>query len=293
MKSMTSYGYSEYSDSSYTMTFEIKSVNNRFLDISCNIPSVLNPLENDIVNAIKEKTQRGHIDVFIKIRNSMSDTVIDINEDLASSYLEAFGKLSNLAKNHGFKIAKTDIEKLMDFNGVVSDSAKLTTDDYKAGVGHCLAEALKQFEASKNREGLVTKQDLKSKIDSIEKSLGIVKSHASEIEDNIKKGLYEKINEVLADKDYDENRILTEVAVMLMRYTINEEIVRLSAHIAEFNRLLESDEPVGKRMDFLSQEMNREINTIGSKSQIVEINFEVVNMKDCLENIREQIRNIE
>ncbi|MBQ7509069.1 MAG: DUF1732 domain-containing protein, partial [Spirochaetales bacterium] len=88
-------------------------------------------------------------------------------------------------------------------------------------------------------------------------------------------------------------RILTEVAVMLNRYTINEEVVRLSAHIAEFRKLLKSDEPVGKRMDFLSQEMNREINTIGSKSQIVEVNFEVVNMKDALENVREQIRNIE
>ncbi|MBR6086133.1 MAG: DUF1732 domain-containing protein, partial [Spirochaetales bacterium] len=93
--------------------------------------------------------------------------------------------------------------------------------------------------------------------------------------------------------NYDENRILTEVAVMLNRYTINEEVVRLGAHIAEFNKLLKSSEPVGKRLDFLCQEMNREINTIGSKSQIVEVNFEVVNMKDALENIREQIRNIE
>ena len=113
------------------------------------------------------------------------------------------------------------------------------------------------------------------------------------LEKMIRDNLTERLNEMLGDKNYDENRILTEVAVMLNRYTINEEVVRLGAHIAEFNKLLKSSEPVGKRLDFLCQEMNREINTIGSKSQIVEVNFEVVNMKDALENIREQIRNIE
>ncbi len=109
----------------------------------------------------------------------------------------------------------------------------------------------------------------------------------------IKENLLSRIKEMLGDANYDDNRILTEVAVMLNRFTINEEVVRLSTHIAEFHKLLESNDAVGKRLDFLSQEMNREINTIGSKSQIVEVNLQVVNMKDCLENIREQVRNIE
>ena len=152
---------------------------------------------------------------------------------------------------------------------------------------------MKQFEESKIREGLVTKKDLSSMIDGIEKSLENVKANADGLEEMIKTNLIQRINEMLSDKEYDESRVLTEVAVMLMRYTINEETVRLGAHIAEFRRLLESSEAVGKRMDFLCQEMNREINTIGSKSQMVNINFEVVNMKDCLENIREQVRNIE
>ncbi|MBR6348448.1 MAG: DUF1732 domain-containing protein, partial [Spirochaetales bacterium] len=157
----------------------------------------------------------------------------------------------------------------------------------------CSAEVLKQFDQAKDREGEITCFDLKTKLDSISKSLETVKANVGTLENMIRQNLTERLNDMLGDKNYDENRILTEVAVMLNRYTINEEVVRLGAHIAEFNKLLKSSEPVGKRLDFLCQEMNREINTIGSKSQIVEVNFEVVNMKDALENIREQIRNIE
>ena len=152
---------------------------------------------------------------------------------------------------------------------------------------------MQQFDEAKAREGEVTRRDLSDLLESIAKSLEVVKANVGKLEEMIRNNLTDRIHEMLGDQKYDENRILTEVAVMLNRYTINEEVVRLGAHIAEFRKLLQSNEPVGKRMDFLSQEMNREINTIGSKSQIVEVNFEVVNMKDSLENIREQIRNIE
>ena len=152
---------------------------------------------------------------------------------------------------------------------------------------------MQQFRDAKAREGEATRRDLTAMIDSLEASLEVVKANVSTLETMIRQNLETRIREMLGDSSYDENRILTEVAVMLNRYTINEETVRLSTHIAEFRKLLASDDAVGKRMDFLSQEMNREINTIGSKSQMVEVNMQVVNMKDCLENIREQVRNIE
>jgi len=177
--------------------------------------------------------------------------------------------------------------------GVLVPVRMETDDTYKDAVFGCLDSALKALCESRAREGLATKENLGNLINSISSNLNQVEDHASELEGIIKTNLTSRIEEMLGDSGYDQNRILTEVAVMLMRYTINEEVVRLKTHIKEFNKLLESPEAVGKKLDFLCQEMNREINTIGSKSQIVEINLAVVEMKDSLENIREQIRNVE
>ena len=178
-------------------------------------------------------------------------------------------------------------------DGVLTSVRTDGIEAYQEGLDYCLSLVMNQFDESKNREGEITRRDLSAKIDSIATSLETVSKNVDKLEQLIRDNLTERLNEMLGDQKYDENRILTEVAVMLNRYTINEEVVRLGAHISEFRKLLSSSEPVGKRMDFLSQEMNREINTIGSKSQMVEVNFEVVNMKDALENIREQIRNVE
>ena len=130
-------------------------------------------------------------------------------------------------------------------------------------------------------------------VDILEKGVDQVDSHTLSLEQKLKGNLLDRFDELLGDKGYDEGRFLQEVATLLSKYSVNEEIVRLRTHIASFKDLLESDEPVGKKLDFLSQEMNREINTIGSKSIIVQINQQVVEMKDSLENIREQVRNIE
>ena len=127
----------------------------------------------------------------------------------------------------------------------------------------------------------------------VSEGLDVIKSHANELEQMVKDTLRSRFVEMLGDQNYDENRILQEVAVMLVKYSVHEEIKRLGVHLKEYFSLLERSEPVGKRLDFLCQEMNREINTIGSKSQMVELNIQVVKMKDGLENIREQIRNIE
>ncbi len=127
----------------------------------------------------------------------------------------------------------------------------------------------------------------------IQEGLDVVSGHADDLEQLVKTNLRSRFEEMLGDQNYDENRILSEVAVMLVKYSVSEEIKRLSIHLKEYFLLLENSEPVGKRLDFLCQEMNREINTIGSKSQMVELNIQVVKMKDGLENIREQVRNIE
>lgn len=290
MKSMTAYGYAEFQNENYVMVMELKSYNNRYLEISFNAPPYLSAYENVITALIKEHAQRGHIDLSIRVKNIKSNVEVSVDTDVAKAYIKAIKEVYDLAKDLNPKFNMGDI---LSQDGVLSSIRTDGIEAYQEGLDHCAELVLKQFDEAKEREGLVTRIDLTGKIDAIAHSLDVVRSNVDGLEEMIRRNLTDRIHEMLGDQHYDENRILTEVAVMLNRYTINEEVVRLGAHIAEFRKLLKSEEAVGKRMDFLCQEMNREINTIGSKSQMVEVNLEVVNMKDSLENIREQIRNIE
>ena len=292
MKSMTAYGYAEFQNENYLMTMELKSYNNRYLEFGYFAPQYLSAYESEITDLIKAHAQRGHIDISVKVKNIRSNVDVSVDSNAASAYLDAFEHIRAIALEKGIELGLS-MSDVISQDGVLSSIRTDGIDSYREGLDYCSAEVLKQFDDAKNREGEITCRDLKAKLDCISASLETVKANVSTLEKMIRENLTERLNEMLGDKNYDENRILTEVAVMLNRYTINEEVVRLGAHIAEFNKLLKSSEPVGKRLDFLCQEMNREINTIGSKSQIVEVNFEVVNMKDALENIREQIRNIE
>lgn len=292
MKSMTGYGYAEYGCENFTLTLEMKSYNNRYLDISFNAPSALSSFEMEVTDRIKEICARGHVDVSFKLRTLKQMAVVSVDEDAASSYAEAASRVAQICKAEGLDVSFS-LSDVLNRDGVLNDIRQETADTYKDAVKSCLSTALDALDQSRRREGDATRADLEKMIDGIEKSLNSVRSHAAELENQIKCGLKKRIDEMLGDKDYDENRVLTEVAVLLMKYTVNEEISRLGTHIMEFRRLLGLDEAVGKRADFLCQEMNREINTIGSKSQMVEVSLAVVDMKDCLENIREQVRNIE
>lgn len=292
MKSMTAYGYAEFQNENYLMTMELKSYNNRYLEVGFFAPPYLSSYENTVSAIIKEHAQRGHIDFSIKVKNLKGNVEVNLDEDAAAAYLAAIERVKALAGERGVAL-DVRMSDILDRDGVLASVRTDGIEAYQEGLDHCMGLVMAQFDEAKAREGLVTQKDLTAMVDSIASSLENVKSHVGELEAMIKENLTSRIHEMLGDQNYDENRILTEVAVMLNRYTINEEVVRLGAHIAEFRKLLKSSEAVGKRMDFLAQEMNREINTIGSKSQMVEVNFEVVNMKDRLENIREQIRNIE
>ena len=292
MKSMTAYGYAEYQNDSYLMTMELKSYNNRFLEIGYSGPPYLSSYESTITDLIKQHAQRGHVDISVKVKNIKSNVEVNVDRDAVESYLKAFREIRDMGMAQALDI-QTRMGDIISQDGVLSSIRTDGIEAYQEGLDYCSGIVLQQFDDAKAREGEVTRRDLSGMLESIAKSLEVVRANVGKLDEMIRTNLTERIHEMLGDQKYDENRILTEVAVMLNRYTINEEVVRLGAHIAEFRKLLASTEAVGKRMDFLSQEMNREINTIGSKSQMVEVNFEVVNMKDSLENIREQIRNIE
>ncbi len=289
MNSMTGYGFAESSCEKFQLAVEVKSYNNRYLDINHNIPYYLSPFELEIDKKVKEVAKRGHVEVNIRVKNLVSDVKLSVDSEAVRLYTDAFAQIAAISK----KALKPQLADFLGAEGVLSSIRESDSEQYRSLLFSTLEMALTQLSESKKREGESTKADLSRLGKGIQDGLDVVKGHADELEQLVKTNLRNRFEEMLSDQNYDENRILSEVAVMLVKYSVSEEIKRLSIHLKEYFSLLEEMEPVGKRLDFLCQEMNREINTIGSKSQMVALNIQVVRMKDGLENIREQVRNIE
>ena len=232
MKSMTAYGYSEFQNENYLMTMELKSYNNRFLEIGYYAPGYLSAYENTISEVIKQHAQRGHVDISIKVKNIRSNVDVSVDMDAADAYIRALEQIRNRAGAEGLDLDVT-MADIIGQDGVLTSVRSDGIEAYQEGLDHCSAEVLKQFDEAKDREGKITAADLEKKIDSIAKSLETVKANVDKLEQMIRDNLTSRLNEMLGDRKYDENRILSEVAVMLNRYTINEEVVRLGAHIAK------------------------------------------------------------
>ena len=288
MKSMTGYGHSIYKSSDYILEVEIKSYNNRYLDISHTINPLLSSYETYVDDEIKKTVSRGHLDVSLKLRTLSMPSELVLDENLLTQYKNSIERISTLTG-----AALPDAGFYTTLEGVISNTRTVDQDYYKEGVESATREALAMLDENKKREGEGTKKDLEKLGAKFKASLEIILSKKDEMEEYFKKILLEKYEELLGEKGKDDPRFLSEVAALLVKYSINEECSRLKVHLSEYDKLLESDESVGKKLDFLCQEMNREINTPASKSQMVEINLEVVKMKDALEDIREQARNIE
>ena len=288
MKSMTGYGHSIYKSSDYILEVEIKSYNNRYLDISHTINQLLSSYETYVDDEIKKTVSRGHLDVSLKLKTLSMPSELVLDENLLTQYKNSIERISTLTG-----AALPDAGFYTTLEGVISNTRTVDQDSYKEGVESATREALAMLDENKKREGEGTKKDLEKLGAKFKASLEIILSKKDEMEEYFKKILLEKYEELLGEKGKDDPRFLSEVAALLVKYSINEECSRLKVHLSEYDKLLESDESVGKKLDFLCQEMNREINTTASKSQMVEINLEVVKMKDALEDIREQARNIE
>ena len=288
MKSMTGYGHSIYKSSDYILEVEIKSYNNRYLDISHTINPLLSSYETYVDEEIKKTVSRGHLDVSLKLKTLSMPSELVLDENLLTQYKNSIERISSLTG-----AALPDAGFYTTLEGVISNTRTVDQDYYKEGVESAVREALAMLLENKKREGEGTKKDLEKLGAKFKASLEIILSKKDEMEEYFKKILLEKYEELLGEKGKDDPRFLSEVAALIVKYSINEECSRLKVHLSEYDKLLESDESVGKKLDFLCQEMNREINTTASKSQMVEINLEVVKMKDALEDIREQARNIE
>ena len=287
MVSMTGYGYEEVTSEQAVVSVEIKSVNSRFLDLTVNLPPYLNALESFFRAKITEKVIRGKVDVFIRVKELESQAEVFADVGAAKSYLSAIKKI---AEATGYS---TDIplSLLVSQPGVLNTNKSYDVEKYKAMVEPVFEAALKKFISDTEREGANMKADLEAKLSKLEKCAAFFKEWQPKMEVYFKETITKKFNELLGD-GADQNRIMTETAAMLVKYTINEEIVRLHSHLAAMRSELKNNPYPGKKLDFLCQEANREINTIGSKNQFAEVGAMVVEAKDSLENIREQGKNI-
>lgn len=291
MKSMTGYGKGVAVKDNRTFTVELKAVNNRYLDIGCKLPKPLAFVEETLRNGVKAVVRRGSVDVYVNYENkSETDKRIDVDYALASELI----KTSKLLRTQYCLEDDFQVTALMRSADVLKITAGEDDEaQVKALAKQAVEEAVKNLDAMRLTEGATVKADLKMLTENIIGYLEKVVKRAPIVVKEYREKLKARMKEILDGVEVDETRLLNETAFFADKADINEEISRLTSHINQFLRCLESDEPQGRKMDFLSQEMNREINTMGSKSNDTELTECVVAMKNELEKIKEQIRNAE
>lgn len=288
MRSMTGYAYKEAGNKRWNISVEIKGYNNRYMELFVGIPTYFSMVEPAIRELVSKKIQRGKVEIYIRVKELEEKLTVNIDYAVLDAYLSAFKKIKKEKKLKG----SITLDQLISVGGFLKTEKELSTDEFSAFIIPVIDQALDDFIITKEREGKKTKEDILLQLKTIENGLAEIKTRAGELESLFKEQITLRMQELLSGA-VDEQRMLAELAVLLTKYSVNEEIARLDSHIGLFKELADKNTPVGKKLDFLCQEMNREINTIGSKSTIVDISQKVVDMKDAVENIREQLRNVE
>lgn len=291
LKSMTGYGRCENIIGSKKITAEIKSVNHRFSDYNIKVPRQYGFLEDKVRHLVSEYVSRGKIDVYISVEScTEADKTVSVNEELAANYVDI---LRSLCEKYDLK-DDISVSTLAGFGDIFRAEPKRDDEDeIWESVSITLKEAVAAFCSMRSREGERIEKDLRMRIDYMKSLASKVDERSPKTVEEYKNKLYTKIKEVLEDREPDDTRILTEVAIFADKIAVNEETVRLASHYDEFYSILDTDEPAGRKLDFLIQEINREVNTIGSKASDIEIAKIVVTLKGEIEKLREQIQNIE
>lgn len=291
--SMTGFGRGEFSNDAFDVTLEIKSVNNRYCDIIVKMPKKLNVFEERIKNAIKSKLARGRIDVFINIEEKAFDNYeVVANYEILDKFVSVY---KDIIKRYDLKdeIALGMITRVQD--GIDVSYLERGEDEYWESIAPALEMALERLLSMRETEGLKLKADILDKVGHIESLLGELEVLSPQILENYKQRTRDRVKEILEhfNAELDENRIANELAVYADKTNINEEIVRIHSHLDQIRVILTASEPIGRKLDFLIQELNREVNTIGSKSPDIDISNLVIALKSDIEQIREQIQNLE
>lgn len=292
IKSMTGFGRATKIFSNKEVTVEIRSVNHRYFEFSARVPRVYSYLEERLKSYLKSTISRGKVEVSVIIAAVEGETtsVVKINQGLAKEYLNALKSLSEELQ------VKNDVtvSQLARFSDIFTVTrAEDDEEDIWRMVEETASEAVKKFVTMRSVEGEKMEQDLLNRLDNIAKWVEQVEIQSPKTLENYRSRLKAKMDEILGNNTIDEARILAEAAIFADKIAVDEETVRLRSHIKQFKDILKVDEPVGRKLDFLVQEFNRETNTIGSKAQDVEVARIVVDIKSEIEKIREQIQNIE
>lgn len=291
IKSMTGYGRSEKVTPTAKCTVEIKSVNHRYLDLSIKLPRKLNMFEAEIRDVLKDYIQRGKVDVYVSFEDYSKESVnIKYNSEIAAEYVKYFAQMAEEFELDN-DIRVSALSRMPEV--LVSEDENINEEEIWKLVKDALMEACDAFVVTRIKEGENLKNDLLEKLDSMSANVAFIEERYPQIIEDYKNRLTSKIKEVLDDKQIDESRILTEVCIYSDKVCVDEEMVRLKSHIDAVREALTSGGAVGKRLDFLAQELNREANTTLSKSTDIEISNVAITIKTEIEKIREQIQNIE
>ena len=288
MKSMTGYSYVEDTIENSFVSVEIKSYNSKYLELDVSLPNFLSSFEAFIHSFIAKKKIRAKMGVVIKAFHSSQEAQISINREIAASYINELKEVSaelDIPFN-------ADIELLLKQSGILKYEIKTDREAWERRLTVMLNRCFHFYDQVRLAEGEALLKDIQNQASLIEEELTKIEKSASKMDEYFKESVKERFLEVVGN-DYDEQRIMQEVASLLVRFTINEEVVRLKSHLVLLREELEKDGAVGKRLDFISQEIMREINTIGAKNQLNEITPSVIMIKSCVENIREQVKNVE
>lgn len=289
--SMTGYGRAEQVLNGRDITVELRSVNSRFFEYSSRIPRTCAFMEDKLKKLVAARVSRGKVELNLSIQNvTAADTVVQVNWQLAESYKNAF---QAMADRMDLKNDAT-VGMIARFPDVLTQTAAPTDPDALwADVEQVAGQAVEAFLAMRAAEGEKLRADVEGRLTIIETLVGQIEQNSAGRVQAYTERLYARLKEILEDRSIDEARLVTEAAIFADKTAIDEETVRLHSHVAQYRAILALDEPVGRKLDFLTQELNRESNTIGSKCQDVSITRLVVELKSEIEKIREQIQNIE
>ncbi len=290
-RSMTGYGRAQHLIEGRDVLVEIRAVNHRYYEFSARLPRTCLYLEEKLKSFLNGKIGRGKVEVAVTLtRPDGKDATIAVNQAIAEGYVNALRDM-NRELQLADDITLSSMLRLPELFTVTK--AQDDEEEIWAIVSQCAQEALDAFVAMRQKEGQRLADDLTEKLDNIEAMLRQVESIVPSVAENYRARLFAKLSELLADRNIDEQRILTETAIFAEKTAVDEETVRLHSHLAQAREMLRSDAEIGRKLDFLVQEMNREVNTIGSKAQDLSITKLVVDMKSEIEKVREQIQNLE
>lgn len=288
MKSMTGFGYAESRNEKQAVAVTIKAYNNRYLDIFVNIPGEYSVLEQRIREYAAGRVLRGRVEIYIKLSEYEQEIELRLDDNVVHACV---GLLKELAKTAGLE-EQPRLSHLLKMEGIFQAEKQRDIEGLWPFLEPVLTAAFEKFEQTRVQEGTTTREDIAGLLSAVDMEVDKISAEAGRMESGIKEKLRKRFHELL-EEDIDETRILAETAVMLIKSDVNEELVRMRSHLDNFRQVLDAPGAVGKNLDFICQELNREANTIGSKSTVYAVDEAVVAIKNALEKIREQVRNVE